>query len=88
MVKSQSDAAIASLPPRVDVATAQRLICERYFPVTRGTLIRALAATPRIYVGRAALFETSQVLKIAESLLRGAADRRRPQAGRGIPPAA
>jgi hypothetical protein len=36
-------------------------------------LTRALAELPRVYVGRNALFETAQVLKIAEDLLRGAA---------------
>jgi len=73
MVSDQVSVATASLPARIDVATAQRLICERYFPITRGTLTRALAELPRVYVGRNALFETAQVLKIAEDLLRGAA---------------
>ena len=82
MVSDLVSTVTASLPARVDVATAQRIICERYFPITRGTLTRALAELPRVYVGRNALFETGQVLKIAEDLLRRASVRWRlmPQA--------
>jgi len=79
-----SNAAAAVLPPRVDVEMARKLISERYFPITRGTLIRLLADLPRIYVGRSAIYETTSVLAKAEHLLHQDVPRRgRPAADRG-----
>lgn len=73
-------AAPPALPRHVDLATARKLISERYFPITAGTLRRELAKLPRLYVGRNALYDTIAVLEIAEGLLRRGTRRDRPGA--------